>query len=200
MRKVRMFEHTSLDGVIQMPTGLPGGEFAYGDWTSRYRTPTGAGLLAESYGSRYDLLLGRRTYDGWSTFWPKMKGGPFADAINAATKYVVTHRPESLEWGPVEAVGSDIVADVQRLKSMDGPDMIVCGSSTVTRVLLDQGLVDELVLIVYPLLLGQGKRFFSDGPNAREFEFGSTRTSPTGLVVNTYRYVGALPRPEPRAV
>jgi dihydrofolate reductase len=196
MRKVRIFEHTSLDGVIQMPNGLENGEYAYGDWTAGYRAPAGAALLAESYGNRYDLLLGRRTYDGWSAFWPKMKGGPFADGINAATKYVATHRPESLEWGPVEAVGPDLAGDIRRIKSTDGNDLIVCGSSTLTPVLIDQGLVDELTLIVYPVLLGQGKRFFSEGADAREFAFVSTRTSPTGLLVNTYRYVGALSRPQ----
>jgi dihydrofolate reductase len=196
MRKVRIFEHTSLDGVIQMPDGLENGAYAYGDWTVRYRTPAGAALLAESYSDRYDLLLGRRTYDGWSIFWPKMKGGPFADGINAATKYVATHRPESLEWGPVEAVGPDLAGDIRRIKSTDGNDLIVCGSSTLTPVLIDQGLVDELVLIVYPVVLCRGKRFFSEGADAREFAFVSTRTSPSGLLVNTYRYVGALSRPQ----
>lgn len=197
MRKIRIFEHTSLDGVIQMPDGLEGGEYSYGDWSSRYRSPTGAAALAEAYGGRYDLLLGRRTYDGWSNFWPKMKGGPFADGINAATKYVATHRPKSLEWGPVEAVGPDLAGDIRRIKSTDGNDLIVCGSSTLTPVLIEEGLVDELVLIVYPVLLGRGKRFFSDGADAREFAFVSTRNSPTGLVVNAYRYVGAL---QPQAV
>jgi dihydrofolate reductase len=197
MRKVRIFEHSSLDGVIQTPDGLENGEYAYGDWTSRYRSPAGAALLAQQYSDRYDLLLGRRTYDGWSNFWPKMKGGPFADGINAATKYVATHRPKSLEWGPVEAVGGpDLAGDIRRIKSTDGNDLIVCGSSTLTPVLIDQGLVDELVLIVYPVLLGRGKRYFSEGADAREFAFVSTRTSPTGLVVNTYRYVGALSRPQ----
>jgi dihydrofolate reductase len=199
MRKIRIFEHTSLDGVIQMPDGLEGGDYQYGDWTGRYRSPTGAAALADRYGKSYDLLLGRRTYDGWSGFWPKVKGGPFADAINAATKYVATHRPASLEWGPVQAIGPNIAEDVRRVKSTDGNDLIVCGSSTLTPVLLDQGLVDELVLIVYPVLMGPGKRFFSDRADPRELAFVSTKTTPTGLLVNTYRYVGAL-RASPPAV
>ncbi len=192
MRKVRIFEHTSLDGVIEVPDGLDGGDYPHGDWTARYRSPAGAQLVAETYGTRYDLLLGRRTYDAWSGFWPKVKGGPFADAINAATKYVATHRPASLEWGPVEAVGPDIAEDVRRIKSKDGPDLLVCGSSTVTPVLLDQGLVDEVVLTVYPVLLGRGKRFFSDRVHARELALIDTKATPTGVLLNTYRHIGSL--------
>jgi dihydrofolate reductase len=192
MRKLRIFEHISLDGVIQMPDGLDDGDFPYGDWTASYRSPAGAQKLAERYGQRFDLVLGRRTYDAWSGIWPKVKGGPFADGINAATKYVATHRAASLEWGPVQAVGPDIAEDVRRVKSTDGNDLIVSGSSTLTSVLLDQGLVDEVVLIVYPVLLGRGKRLFSDRVHARELAFVSTNSTPTGLLVNTYRHVGSL--------
>jgi dihydrofolate reductase len=86
-----------------------------------------------------------------------------SDHINAATKYIATHRPESLEWGPVERVGPDVVEDVRRIKSHDGPNLILCGSSTLTSTLFEHGLADEVYLIVYPVLLGQGKRFFSEG-------------------------------------
>src|SRR5579859_4678793 len=126
MRKLRIFEHISLDGVIEH------GESPYGDWTAPYRSPAGARAVVEAQGERYDLLLGRRTYDLWSANWPKVKGGPFADAINAATKYVATHRPESLEWGPVKTLGADLAQGVRRVKSQDGPDVIVWGSSTLT--------------------------------------------------------------------
>jgi dihydrofolate reductase len=191
MRKVRIFEHISLDGVIQQG-GDEDGDFPYGEWTAPYRTPVGAQALAEAYGKRYDFVLGRRTYDLWSRHWPGVKGGPFADAINAATKYVATHRPDGLEWGPVETLGGDIAEGVRRLKLADGPDLIVSGSSTVTPVLLDQGLIDDVVLIVYPVLLGRGKRFFSDRVGARELAFVGTKTTPTGVLLNTYRHVGPL--------
>ncbi len=192
MRKVRIFEHSSLDGVMEMPDGLGDGAYPYGDWTAAYRKPAGAQALAEKYGTRFDLLLGRRTYDSWSRFWPNVKGGPFAEAINAATKYVATHRPADLAWGPVEALGPEIAEDVRRLKSEDGLDLIVCGSSTLTPVLLDQGLADEVVLIVYPVLLGRGKRFFSDRVDARELALVETKATPAGVLLNTYRHVGAL--------
>ena len=100
MRKLKLVEHISLDGVIQV-SGGPGedGDFPYGDWTAPYRTPAGLAMLLEKYGERFDLLLGRRTYDLWSGFWPKAPQSPMADRLNAATKYVVTHRPESLGNG-----------------------------------------------------------------------------------------------------
>lgn len=190
MRTLRIFEHTSLDGVIQHSRDED--DFPYGDWTAPYRSPAGAAAVAEAQGERFDLLLGRRTYDLWSSYWPTVKGGPFGGPINAATKYVATHRPDSLAWGPVESLGDDIVEGVRRLKAADGADLIVWGSSTLTPLLLDQGLADELVLMVYPVLLGRGKRFFSDRIGAHEFALASTQATPTGLLVNTYRHVSAL--------
>jgi dihydrofolate reductase len=192
MRKIRIFEHISLDGVIE-----PGGRneesnFANGGWSAPFRTAAGAEALAEAQGKRFDLLLGRRTYDLWASFWPTVKTGPFADGLNAATKFVATHRPDSLGWGPVGHLGADIMAGVRRVKSQDGPDLIVWGSSTLTSVLLEQGLVDEVVLIVYPVLLGRGKLFFSDSANPRELALVSTKATSTGVLINTYRHVGSL--------
>jgi dihydrofolate reductase len=182
-------EHVSLDGVISPPGDS---DFAQGGWSAPYRTPAGAAALAETQGASFDLLLGRRTYDLWAVFWPKVKGGPFADGLNAATKYVATHRPESLGWGPVGDLGTDVMAGIRRIKSMDGPDLIVWGSSTLTSVLLEQGLVDEVVLVFYPVLLGRGKRFFSDCADPHELAFAGTKTTPSGVFMNTYRYVGSL--------
>ena len=196
MRPVRIFEHISLDGVIQVSAG-PGddGEFPYGDWTAPYRSPAGLAMMVTAYGERYDLLLGRRTYDQWSGFWPKAPKSPMADRLNAATKYVVTHRPESLNWGPFEGVGPDFVDGVRALKASDGADVIVSGSSTLTSALLEHGLADEVNLIVYPVLLGKGKRFFSEGTPARALTLDGTKALPSGIVVNTYKVAGALLNP-----
>src|SRR3989442_1045298 len=117
-------------------------------------------------GERFDLLLGRRTYDIWSVSWGKAPSSPIGDRLNAATKYVATHRPESLEWGPFEGLGSDIVEGTRRIKSQDGPDLVLSGSSTLTSMLLEHGLADEVVLIVYPVLLGTGKRFWLSGADS----------------------------------
>src|SRR5579884_1798008 len=173
MRKLKICEHISLDGVIQHSADENG--FPYSDWTVSYRTPAGRDAVLAAYGERFDLLLGRRTYDMWSGFWPKAPSSPMADRLNAARKYVVTHRPESLEWGPVEGLGPDMVECIRQVKSQDGPDLVLSGSSTLTSTLLEHGLADEVLLIVYPVLLGQGKRFFSEGTPARSFELASTK-------------------------
>ncbi|WP_270089032.1 dihydrofolate reductase family protein [Sphingobacterium sp. SYP-B4668] len=187
MRKIRIFEHISLDGVIEHD-----GDYTYGAWTAAYRSSAGAALLFQAYGPNFDLLLGRRTYDIFSSFWPKAGDSPMANAINAATKYIVTHRPDSLEWGPVNSLGDDVVAAVHNLKSAEGPDLIVVGSSTLTSVLLDSGLADEVVLITYPVLLGQGKRLLADTIGARELAFVDSKATPTGVFINTYTHIGVL--------
>jgi dihydrofolate reductase len=190
LRKLRIFEHTSLDGVIQVSAGES--NFPYGDWTASYRTPEGFAMITAMYGEKFDLLLGRRTYDGLSTFWPKAPKSPMAERLNAATKYVATHRPESLEWGPFEGVGPDLVQSVRNIKAEGNKDLIVTGSSTLTSMLLEHGLADEVVLLVDPVMLGKGKRLFAEGTPARAFELVSTRSTPTGIVVNTLKPVGAL--------
>ena len=189
MRALKIIEHMSLDGVIQS-SGEDG--FPYAEWTAPYRTPAGRDLLLAEHGERFDLVLGRRTYDMWSGFWPKAPSSPFADRLNAATKYVVTHRPESLEWGPFDGLGPDIVAGVRRIKSQDGPGLILSGSSTLTSRLLETGLADEVLLIVYPVLLGRGKRFYAERTPARSLELLGTRALPTGIILSNYKVVGAL--------
>jgi dihydrofolate reductase len=190
MRKLKIIEHISLDGVIQH--SADDGDFPYSGWTVPYRTPAGLEAILAAQGKTFDLLLGRRTYDIWSAFWPKAPTSPMADGLNAATKYIATHRPESLEWGPFEALGPDIVEGIRRIKSQDGPDLILWGSSTLTSTVLDHGLADEVVLAVYPVLLGTGKRFFAEGTPPRSFELVSTNAMPSGIIVSAYKAAGAL--------
>ncbi len=190
MRTLRIIEHISLDGVIQVSG--EDGVFPYGDWTAPYRTPEGRETMLAMFGERFDLLLGRRTYDGWSGYWPKAPSSPMADRINAATKFVATHRPESLVWGPVEAVGPDLIEGIRRLKSQDGPSLVLSGSCSLPSPVLEHGLAEEVVLVVYPVLLGTGKRLFADGTPARTLELVSTQTTPTGLVFSRYKVIGAL--------
>jgi len=194
MRRIIVSTFVSLDGVMQAPGGPeedPTGDFKFGGWVFPHFDAAAGNAMGEIFSRPFDLLLGRHTYDLWSGYWPKVKGGPFADALNAATKYVVTHRPTGLEWGPVEAVGSDIAEGVRRVKSTEGPDLLVWGSTTITPVLFEKGLVDEVGLVVYPVLLGRGVRFFSDRANPRELAFVNTKSTPTGVLINTYRHVGA---------
>ncbi len=190
MRTLKIIEHISLDGVIQH--SADDGDFRYSDWTAPYRSPAGRDALMAAQGDRFDLLLGRRTYDLWSDFWPKAPSSPMADSLNAATKYVATHRPDSLEWGPFQGIGPYIVDDIHGIKSRNGPDLIVWGSSTLTSTLLEHGLADEVLLIVYPVLLGTGKRFFAEGTPARSFEPAGTNPFPSGVVLNRYKVAGPL--------
>jgi dihydrofolate reductase len=192
MRRLRIFEHISLDGVIQVRGSGEDGDYPYGDWTAPYRSPAGREFILAAYSESFDLLLGRRTYDLWSGFWPKAPGSPMADRLNAAKKYVATHRPDSLAWGPFEGLGPDIVQDVRRIKASSGPDLVLSGSSTLTSTLLEHGLADEVLLIVYPVLLGKGKRFFSEGTPARAFSLADTKVLPSGVIVNSYQAPGPL--------
>ena len=191
MRKIKIVEHISLDGVIQVGSDP---EFPYGDWSAPYRSPAGLEKVIAMYGEKCDVLLGRRTYDLWTTFWPKAPKSPMADRLNAATKYVVTHRPESLDWGPFEAVaGADLAASVRRIKAAEGPDLILTGSSSLTSTVLEHELADEIVLLVNPVLLGKGKRIFADGAPPRSFALESTYALPSGIVVTSFKPAGPLP-------
>lgn len=188
MRKLKILEHISLDGVIQ---SSPEDGFNYGDWTAPYRTPQGLAVVLEEQGEKFDLVLGRTTYDIWSGHWPKAPSSTISDRINAATKYVVTHRPESLAWGPSQGV-SDIVEGIKNIKAQKGPDLIMWGSSTLASTVLEHGLADEVVFLVYPVLLGKGKRFFTEGTPPRSFEFQSSKALPSGILVNSYKFEGPL--------
>ena len=190
MRKLKTIEHISLDGVIQH--SADDGDFTYSDWTAPYRSPAGRDLLLAAHGESFGLLLGRRTYDMWSSSWPKAPSSPMADRLNAATKYIATHHPENLEWGPFEGLGPDIVEGIRRIKAQDGPDLILSGSSTLTSPLLEHGLADEVLLVVYPVLLGTGKRFFAEGTPPRSFELVSTKALASGVILSTYKLNGPL--------
>lgn len=189
MRKLTLFEHTSLDGVVQHTPDE--NNFAYAGWTIPFRSAEGLAKLSVLYGETYDILMGRRTYDILSGFWPTAPSSPVADRLNAGKKYVATHRQEGLTWGPYEVVGTDLVEGVRRIKAEAGPDIIVLGSSTLLTPLLEAGLVDELVVSVFPVVIGTGKRLFGEG-TPQAFEFVSTDTTPTGVVINRYKTAGAL--------
>jgi dihydrofolate reductase len=193
MRKIKVIEHISLDGVIQAP-GRPDedGDYPYGGWAAPHADPGCGRAIVNAQGDTFDLLLGRRTYDIWSGFWPNAGDSPMANAINRATKYVATHRPDSLTWRPAEALGADIVEGIRRIKAKDGPQLIVWGSSELTPVLLEHGLADEVLLLVFPVLLGKGKRIFSDGTPPRELALVSTKAVGSGVIISTYRPNGPL--------
>ena len=182
MRKIRIFEHISLDGVIR--SSADENDFPY----------TGPGPIAPRWqrSSSCDVWQGLRSA-AWPThlrrlpvFWPKAPSSPMSDALNTAKKYVVTQRPESLEWGPFEGLASDLVEDVSRIKSQDGGDPILFGSSMLTSPLLEPGVSDEVVLLVDPVLLGTGKRIFAEFLCDHQFVWNLARKSLCRRTVEWY--------------
>jgi dihydrofolate reductase len=192
MRQIKIIEHISLDGVIQAPGG-PDEEpdYEYGGWAAPHFDQAIGEAIDAAQGDKFDLLLGRLTYDIFAGYWPS-KSDPMANSLNSATKYVATHRADSLAWGPVESLGDDVVEGVRDVKATDGRDLIVWGSSTLTPVLLDAGLADEVLLLVFPVLLGTGKPFFSDRSAPRELALVNTKAASSGVLINTYEPAGPL--------
>ena len=194
MRTIRIIEHISLDGVIQGPSG-PGEDrengFEHGGWAFPHSSAEGGAAIDKAHGTGFDLLLGRKTYDIFAGYWPKQQG-PTADSLNGARKFVATHRPESLDWGPAEGLGSDIAAGIRKVKAAGGPDLIVWGSSTLTPLLIAEGLADEVVLLVFPVMIGRGKRIFSDAVDPSELKLVDSRATSTGVVISTYKPAGAM--------
>lgn len=191
MRTLIVAVMVSLDGVIQAPGGPDedrSGGFAHGGWVWPYAGEDEAmdGLFAHPFA----LVLGRRTYDIFAGYWPQVPSdaphGGIADAFNAATKHVATHHPDTLAWAHSHALGEDVVGTLRTLKQQDGPDLVTQGSSDLLHQLLASDVVDELRLLVYPVLLGRGKRVFDDTTQAAAFRLTSSRTTPTGIVISRY--------------
>ncbi|TKR31075.1 dihydrofolate reductase [Luteimonas gilva] len=206
MRKIIVGAFVSMDGVMQAPGGPhedPTGGFEHGGWTLAYWDEAVAAFMDESLQPEFDLLLGRKTYDIFAAYWPYVQADPGQgsfDAVNAEaakrfnriTKYVATHRPESLSWANTQSLGSDIVAALRTLKRQDGPNLLVQGSSELVQVLLENDLVDECRLLTYPLALGTGKRLFGSGTQPSAFKLTQSAVSPSGVLMAAYERAGDI--------
>jgi dihydrofolate reductase len=194
MRKIKIIEHISLDGVIQAPGGPeedPENGFNHGGWAFPHHGEEAGAAIDAAQGTGFDLLLGRKTYDIFSGYWPKQQG-PMADSLNNARKFVATHRPDSLDWGRVEGLGPDIAAGIRKVKEADGPDLIVWGSSTLTPLLIAEGLADEVVLLVFPVMIGRGKRIFSEFVQPSELRLIESKSTPSGVILSRYKPAGPM--------
>lgn len=192
MRTIRIIEHISLDGVIQAPGGPDedaDSGFDHGGWAFPHFDEAVGEAIDAAHGTRFDLLLGRRTYDIFAAHWPQREG-PMADQLNAARKYVATHRPESLGWGPAEDLGEDMVASLRKIKAAEGPDLVVWGSSAITPALIEHQLADEVVLLVFPVMLGRGKRVFSHPAAPSELTLVSSKAAGSGVIISIYKPAG----------
>jgi dihydrofolate reductase len=194
MRNIIAITHVTLDGVMQAPGGPgedPANGFTHGGWAMPFMDDSQA--IDEIIAGEFDLLLGRRTYDIFAGYWPKHADNPIGKAFNKATKYVATRRHDPLDWKTsVRIGGDDIVEQLRRLKASDGPPLHIWGSSNLLQTLTAAGLVDEYYLWVFPLILGKGKRLFENGVPPRSFTLVKTRSTSSGVLLNTYRPAGPV--------
>ena len=186
----------SLDGVMQAPGGPTEdytGGFDEGGWVFKLWDEGIEPALGKLFGGEYDLLLGRRTYDIFAAYWPYAEGEnkPMGDAFTRAAKYVLTRREKELAWENSHRLTG--IDEVAVLKATSGPDLVIQGSSTIYPALLAAGLIDELVVMTFPLTLGSGKRLFGEGTPVNRFEMADHWVTDKGTVVASYRPAGTLP-------
>ena len=194
MRKVIAAAFLSLDGVMQAPGGPgedPTGGFKYGGWTVHYWDDAMGEVMGKTMAEPFDLLLGRKTYEIFAAHWPEIHDDPIANKFNAATKYVATSSQAPLSWNNSVAI-RDAAVEVQRLKQEEGPHLLVQGSSVLVQTLLANDLIDQFNLMVFPLLLGRGKKFFGTGAMPEALKLVESKVSTTGVTMNTYVRGGSI--------
>ncbi|MEU5597407.1 dihydrofolate reductase family protein [Streptomyces sp. NPDC020298] len=198
--RVVVTEFISLDGVVQAPGGPEedtDGGFAHGGWSHPFFDPeVVGGAFAAGLEKAEALLYGRRTWQSMAAAWPERAGDPFADRLNSMRKYVVsdTLGDDELTWeNTVRIPVAEALGRVRELRAAEGGDLAMMGSPTLVRALLQEGLVDELQLVVMPVLLGGGKSIFPADGGKRSLELASTTTAKTGALVNVYRPAPAEP-------
>ncbi|CAL8478926.1 dihydrofolate reductase family protein [Caballeronia sp. S22] len=193
MRKLIVSAFISLDGVIQAPGGPTedtSGEFRLGGWIVPYADEAIGQHVQSLLAQPFDLLLGRRTYDIFASHWPHVpadsKSRAIADVFNRVAKHVATHRPDGLDWQNSHALQGGLADAVRALKQANGADLLTFGSGDMVRQLLAAGLIDELCLLIYPVMLGRGKRLFSDDAQVCAFTLAHSTQTPGGVIVTRY--------------
>ncbi len=198
MRKIIVAEHISLDGVIQSPGGPeedPSGDFRLGGWIVPYPDDAIGQAVLDLHSHPFELLLGRRTYDIWAAYWPHVKpGNAIADVFNRVPKHVATHRAGTLDWQNSHALEGvppggphgGLAGAIRALKQQDGGNLLTWGSGNMVSQLLAAGLVDEFRLLIYPVVLGHGKRLFGDNAQPLAFTLGDSIRTPGGVLINRY--------------
>jgi dihydrofolate reductase len=188
MRKLIVSTFLTLDGVMQAPGG-PGedddGGFAYGGWSVHYWDEQMGRVMGEAMSAPFDLVLGRTTYDIFAAYWPHASEADGAKPLNDATKYVASRSHATLEWGPSVLIEGDAAEGIAALKKEDGPELQAHGSGNLIQTLLRHNLVDEYRLWVFPLVIGSGKRLFSEGTIPSGMRLVDHKVSTTGVVIGT---------------
>lgn len=187
MRKLIVTEFITLDGVIEAPG--PAHDFKYAGWSMPYWGDDIGKFKFDELFAADAQLLGRKTYAGFAVAWPKMKDAdPFTERMNGMPKYVATRTLKQLEWNNSHVLAGEVAVAVRELKQRPGQDILVAGSGDLVQTLLKQALVDELRLLVYPVVLGAGQRLFAPGAQAK-LELAETRAFKSGVVLQRYRPV-----------
>jgi dihydrofolate reductase len=193
MRKLSILTFVTMDGVMQAPGGPtedPSGGFAYGGWLVPYFDDTLGQTMAEQMSKPFDLLLGRKTFEIFASYWPHHADeGP---EINRATKYVVSNTMKSHEWQKSVFLSGNVVDAIQKLKAEDGLDLQVHGSANLIQTLLQHDLVDELWLKIFPVTLGTGKRLFAEGTIPKAFKVTESTLTPSGVIIASYVRAGEV--------
>ncbi|MCF0050624.1 dihydrofolate reductase family protein [Dyadobacter sp. LJ53] len=195
MRRIIINEHLSLDGVIQGPGGPDEdttGGFELGGWSATYADDITRESLFAALNEDYDLLLGRFTFDIWEPYWPK-QSGPIAEKFNKIKKYVATHTLTEASWDGTVLLNGDAIAQVKELKASDGPNLHIWGSADLIQSLFQNGLIDQINVWIYPVVLGKGKKLFAGGTLPSGLKLTKHAVSSTGVICASFELNGKVP-------
>ena len=195
MRRLIVSTFLTLDGVMQAPGGPDeddSGGFEHGGWSVNYWDEVMQQFMGESTSAPFDLVLGRRTYDIFAAHWPHAPEEEGGKIFNDATKHVASRSRPTLEWSNSVLIEGDAAEGVAALKQQDGPELQVHGSGDLIQTLLRHDLVDQYRLMVFPLVIGAGKRLFADGTVPAGLELVDSKVSTTGVVIGTYEPAGEI--------
>ncbi|MDW7774680.1 MAG: dihydrofolate reductase family protein [Desulfobulbaceae bacterium] len=193
MRKLVVLTFLTLDGVMQAPGGPEedtSGGFKYGGWVVPHFDEFSGKVMAEQMGHPFDLLLGRKTYEIFASYWPQHETD--WPGVNKATKYVVSTQNLKFEWKNSVLLQGNIAEEIKKLKGQDGPDLQVYGSGNLAQTLFEHDLVDELWLKIFPVTLGIGKRLFAEGTIPAAFKLIDSKVSPSGVIFANYKRAGKV--------
>lgn len=199
MRKLTVAAFVSVDGVMQAPGGADedrDGGFAYGGWVGPHFDEKGGEAMGETFAEPYDLLLGRKTYDIFAGYWPRFEGkDPIADQFGDANKYIATRDPRfQANWRNSHVLTGDMVEAVRALKAEPGRRLLTQGSADFLQTLLASDLVDAMVVMTFPILLGEGKRLFEGQAQPAGLKLTGSTVTPSGVIVARYDRDGAVPQ------
>ncbi len=193
MRRIIVLSFVTMDGIMQAPGGPtedPSGGFPYGGWLVPYFDDFLGQIMGEQMGRPFDLLLGRKTFEIFASYWPQhVEEGP---GINNATKYVASTTLTSHEWKKSVFLKGNVVDEIKQLKRQAGPDLQVHGSGNLIQTLLRNDLIDAFWLKIFPISLGTGKRLFAEGTIPAAFKVSESKLSPSGVLVVNYERAGEV--------